>query len=139
MTIPRDYAFAARDFERFLGDLEETSYLATQSLAYDELRAVFHVFRRHATPRQVLAFAAVLPPVLKAVLVEGWDIEAPIAATPPEEDLAAEIAAGPARLKVPPATAVAAVASTLRHHVDAAAFDRVMATLPEKARAYWRA
>ncbi|WP_165498076.1 DUF2267 domain-containing protein [Siculibacillus lacustris] len=138
MPIPRDYVFATPDFERFLGDLEETSLLASHSNAYAEARAVFHVFRRHATPAQALAFAAVLPPLLKAMFLEDWDIEAPIAAFPDDDaGLAAEFATE--QVVRDAAAAIADVAATLRRHVDRVALDRVLAALPEGARAYWRA
>ncbi|TBW41232.1 DUF2267 domain-containing protein [Siculibacillus lacustris] len=139
MTLPRDYVRAFQDFEQFLGDLKDSTLLATHNVAYAETRAVLHVFRRRLTAEQGLAFATVLPPLLRALFVEDWPIGAPVARFGDPDDLAAEVAAEREPHNVAPSSAIADVAATLRRHVDRVALDQVLAALPDGARAYWRA
>ena len=73
MTVPMEYRTATEDFEAFLADLKEQAMLAAHNQAYALTRAVLHVFRGHLTVPEGLRFAQVLPPVLRAVFVEGWE------------------------------------------------------------------
>lgn len=65
MTVPMGYLYASRDFRRFLGAVKERAMLATNNQSYAVTRAVLLVFRSHLALRDVLAFAEILPPLLR--------------------------------------------------------------------------
>jgi uncharacterized protein (DUF2267 family) len=139
MTMPFAYQHAQRDFERFLLDAREAAGLATTNQAYTMAQGVLQAFRRRLSPADAMRFAAVLPPLLRALFIDGWDPGEP---TRPFEDLvnvAAEVRALRQAHNFAPATALHDVAVALRKNVDEAALERVLAALPEGARAFWRA
>ena len=72
MPMPAEYKTASKDFDAFMMDVRETCMLQTHHQAYHTLRAVLHVFRSHLTVADALSFASVLPPVTRAIFVEGW-------------------------------------------------------------------
>jgi uncharacterized protein (DUF2267 family) len=106
-------------------------------MAWNRVVGVMHTFRRHLHRRQVVRFADVLPPVLRALFVEGWDVEAEPPPFPSRAALLAEVRSVRPAHNFSPHDAIAAVAAALRRHVDPEAFERVLADLPPDARAYW--
>ena len=138
MTVPMEYWSASKDFERALADVRDTCMLQTHNQAYHTLRAVLHVFRSHLSVADALTFADVLPPVIRAIYVEGWTPDASPAPFPSREALQAEVKAIRPDHNMAPDTAIADVACALRRSaIDAAALKRVLDTLPEGAREYW--
>ncbi len=77
MPMPLEYREASADFDAFMKDLVATSMIQTSHQAYTMLQAVLQVFRHRLTVGQAIAFAKVLPPVLRAIFVSDWDVEAP--------------------------------------------------------------
>ncbi len=139
MTVPMEYRHASRDFDAFLLDARDTAMLATTNQAYTMVEAVLTVFRRRLSIAEALAFADVLPPVLRAIFVSGWDTAEPRKTFADRESLPREVLALRADHNVSPASAIADVAAALRRHVDRPAFERVLERLPAEARGYWRA
>lgn len=136
MTVPQEYWRASKDFEVFIADLKSISLLATHNQCYAMLRAVLHVFRSHVEVGEALAFAAVLPPVLRAIFVEDWHV-APATPFPDRAGLRAEVMGVRAHHNFSTETAIADVAAALRRHIDPAALSRALAMLPEPARRFW--
>jgi len=139
MPLPMEYQHASDDFERFLAEAGARADLVTRNQTWTMVDAVLRVFRRRLTVAQGLAFAEVLPPLLRAMFVVDWDIDAAPVPFADRTTLTAEVQAVRGHHNFAPATAIACVAAALRPRVDAAAFDRVLATLPAEARAFWEA
>lgn len=75
MTIPVEYLHATRDFERFMLDARDVSGLSTTNMAWNMVVGVLHAFRRRPSVGEALRFAAVLPPVVRAIFVADWDTD----------------------------------------------------------------
>ncbi|MCB1491373.1 MAG: DUF2267 domain-containing protein [Rhodobiaceae bacterium] len=138
MPMPQDYARAGEDFDAFLTDARDALDFATRNQTYTTVQAVFLAFRRRLTADQVLRFAGVLPPVLRAIFV------ADCAAHPPEpfpedrEALVREVMALRKDHNFSPDNAIEAVAGALRRHVDEKAFDAVLADIGPEAARFWQ-
>jgi uncharacterized protein (DUF2267 family) len=137
MPVPMEYRLASQDFDRFLAEVAEATGLATRNQAYTTTQAVLQAFRRRLDPAQAIAFAQVLPAMLRALFVMDWDPQEPRVADWDRAAMTEEVR----RLRIDhnfsPDTAIADVARVLRGHVDAAAFARCLATLPPEAQAFW--
>jgi uncharacterized protein (DUF2267 family) len=108
-------------------------------MAWNMVVGVLHAFRQRLTVPQALAFAAVLPPVIRAIFIEDWPFDqAPVPFGGPDEWLA-DVRAVRTEHNFSPADSVVSVATALRRHVDVVAFERVLAQLPPQARRYWQA
>jgi uncharacterized protein (DUF2267 family) len=137
MTVPQEIVHASRDFDRFMDDLLEISMLATRHQAYAVLRGVLHVFRDHLSIEQGLAFAEVLPPVLRAIYVEDWRPNPNPPAFPNERQLTAEVRARRRDHNLASDTSIRDVAQALKRNVAAGDFRRVLDKLPPEAQRYW--
>lgn len=137
MPMPPEYRFATRDYDAFIDTLRERLGTHSRNVAYTTAQAVLITFRRRLTVAQGLAFAEVLPPVLRAIFVSGWDASEPPAPFADRKALTAEVLAVRQAHNFAPVTAIADVAWALRRHVDARAFDRVLQELPDAAQTYW--
>ena len=137
MPLPMEYQHASDDFERFLADARDRADLVTRNQTWTMVDAVLRVFRRRLTVAQGLAFAEVLPPLLRAMFVIDWDVGAAPLPFTTREAMTAEVQAVRGHHNFAPATAIACVAAALRAAVPADALDRVLADLPEGARDYW--
>ena len=76
MPMPWTYRQASREWRAFLDDMRDWAGLETDNLAYTAIQGVLNTFRRRLTPKQGIAFAAVLPSVPRAIFVDGWAIDA---------------------------------------------------------------
>lgn len=139
MTMPLAYARASEEFEAFMADFMAFADLPTHHRAYHSIRAVLHVFRAHLNVADALAFAGVLPPVVRAIFVEDWRPEATPRPFADRDALFGEIKAVRRDHNQAPVTVIADAARALRRHVDNAALDRVLQTLPPAARDFWAA
>jgi len=137
MPMPLEYRQASVDFDAFMQDLVATSMLQTSHQAYTMLQAVLQAFRHRLTVPQAIAFANVLPPVLRAIFVSDWDAEAPIKRFVSRDELMKEIRAFRHDHNLSTETAIEDVTSTIRRHVDPEAFERVLNILPPDARHFW--
>ncbi|MDH6265478.1 uncharacterized protein (DUF2267 family) [Rhizobium sp. SG_E_25_P2] len=139
MTVPTEYAYASRDFDRFMIELLDLTTLETRHRAYAVTRAVLHVFRAHLTVADALVFADALPAVLRAIFVENWR---PVAETPPFPDraeLSRQVRANRRDHNLADDDSILAVARALRASMDQTTLDRALAPMPEAARNYWAA
>lgn len=136
MPMPNAYQHAGEAFDRLLLDVRDRADLATRNQAYTVLEAVLRVFARRLSAEEVLRFAAVLPPVARALFVEQWRA-GETAMFAPRATLAEEVAAVRAHHNFADAGAITAVAAAVRAVVDGAAFEAVLATLPVGAVAFW--
>ncbi|WP_295806389.1 DUF2267 domain-containing protein [uncultured Nitratireductor sp.] len=137
MTVPMDYLHASRDFRRFLDAVKTQSMLATHNQCYAMTRAVLHVFRSHISMKDALEFAEILPPLLRVIFIEGWNLDAEITPFPDRQTLLAEVKAVRAPHNVAPETAIGDIAAILRAEVGEATLRRVLKSMPHGAEAYW--
>ncbi|GEO83229.1 MULTISPECIES: DUF2267 domain-containing protein [Alphaproteobacteria] len=120
-------------------ELRDLSGLSTTHQTYTMLQAVLQVFRARLTFAQAIAFVAVLPPVLRAIFVSDWDVDAPRRDFASREAMTAEVRALRPDHNFSTASAILDVATVLRRHVDREAFERAIVCLPDGARAFWDA
>ncbi len=137
MTLPFEYQNASLEFERFMLDARERAGLSTTNMAWNMVVGVFHTFRRRLTIEEALRFAAVLPPVLRALFIEDWKLAQPVARFGTHDELLAEVRSLRAEHNFSPSNAIQAVAGALRKHVDVVALERVLSTLPAGAQCFW--
>ena len=137
MPMPLEYRQASADFDAFMKDLVATSMIETSHQAYTMLQAVLQVFRHRLTVGQAIAFANVLPPVLRAIFVSDRDVDVPVKPFVDRDALMKEVRAFRHDHNLSTETALEDVTVVLRRHVDRAAFERVLGQLPPGARGYW--
>jgi len=137
MTLPFEYQNASLEFERFMIDARDLAGLSTTNMAWNMVVGVLHAFRKRLSVAQALRFADVLPPVLRAIFIEGWRPSEPVADFGTEEELLAEVRAVRTAHNFSPPNAIAAVAQALRRHVDVSALEQVLSTLPPGSREFW--
>jgi uncharacterized protein (DUF2267 family) len=137
MTLPIEYQNASLEFEHFMVDARDLAGLNTTNMAWNMVVGVLHTFRRRLNVREGLRFAGVLPPVLRAIFVEDWNIDGPVASFGTREELLAEVRSIRSAHNFSPTNAIAAVAEALRKHVDIAAFERILPILPNGSKEFW--
>ena len=137
MTVPLEYAHASEAFERFMVEARDPLGLTTSHQTFTVVEAVLWVFRRRLDAGGVAAFAQVLPAVLRAMFIEGWNPADPPAPFADRAVLSREVQAVRGQHNLAPDDAIETVARILRRHLDAKAFDAVLARLPQGAAAYW--
>jgi uncharacterized protein (DUF2267 family) len=135
--MPQEYFLASRDFDRFMDDVKAVSMLPTHHQAYTMVEAVLKVFRSHVCLRDALRFADVLPPVIRAIFVSGWDSDSRVTPFPDRAELQREILAFRKDHNFSTPTAIEDVAVALGRNVDRAEFARALAALPAEAAAFW--
>jgi uncharacterized protein (DUF2267 family) len=100
-------------------------------------QGVFQSFRRRLTPRDALRFASVLPPVLRALFIADWDLDEPQQPFMDRDRMSDEVKSLRRDHNFSPDSAIRDVAVALRKNVDEAAFDNVLASLPEGSAEFW--
>jgi len=139
LTVPMEYRRASADFEAFLAEAADAAGLATRNQAFTMVEGVLATFRRRLTAEEGIAFLQVLPPMLRALFVAGWDPAGPHPGSWDRAELAHEVQALREHHNFAPDTAIADVVRVVRRHVDVAALDRVLGKLPAGARDFWTA
>jgi uncharacterized protein (DUF2267 family) len=137
MPMPPEYFHASRDFERFMEALKRISLLQTTHQCYTMVEAVFHALRNHMSLREALAFADRLPPVLRAIFVSNWDIDASVLPVTDRASLQGEILALRHNHNLSTPTALEEVGAALRDTMDPADFYRLIETLPGGLAQFW--
>mgnify|MGYP000278480934 CR=1 FL=1 len=122
--MPWAIPHASKDWQAFLGDAKDGLGLKSNNMAYTAVQGVLVTFRHRLTPREVMAFADVLPAVLRAVFVAGWNPEMPPALRPHHN-------------LTPPAP-IEPVARALRRALRQPDLDRVLAAIGPEAQAFWQ-
>ena len=138
MPIPMEYQRASEHFTGFLLDARDISLLGSTHQTYTMVQGVLQVFRRRLDLIDAIRFAAQLPPLLRAIFVTDWDVNEPRRLFDDRATMTKEVQALRASHNFAPDTAIRDVAKALRMHVDEAAFDRVLAQLPEGAVQFWQ-
>lgn len=139
MPMPWTYRHASKEFRSLLSDAKERMDLVSYNSTYTAVDAVLQVFRRRLTPRQVVAFADLLPSVLRAMFVYRWDPQLPPAPFTSLEDHTREAQRIRRDHNLTPDNAIEATAWALRRHVNQNDLDDVLAQLPDGAADFWRA
>ena len=137
MPPPFEYQNASMRFDQFLVDARDNAGLATTNMAWNMVVGVLHTFRRRLSAKQVLQFGAALPPVVRALYLEGWDLDSMPVPFASRSQLLSEVRAVRHRHNFSPENAIQAVAAALRKNVDLAAFEQALSLLPSEAQAYW--
>jgi len=135
--MPYTYRHASTEYAAFLADARAALNLESDNSTYTAADAVFQVFRRRLTVPQALAFADILPCVLRAISLWRWPPAAPL----PFADratLTREAQAIRPHHNLTPNNAIEGIALALRRQVLAIDLDRVLATLPAGAAEYWQ-
>ena len=138
MTIPSAYRSTTQDFEKFLKDLLAISSLATSNQCYTQTRSVFLVFRSHVEPQVALDFANALPPVLRAIFIEDWNLASPVTPMPGKSELLAEVKSVREAHNLSTDTAIAEVALALRQNMNELDYGLMLKNLPAEAAMYWK-
>lgn len=138
MPIPMELQHASAAFEAFLKDARDISGLTTRNQTYTMVQGVLLVFRKRLSVKDAIRFAHVLPPVLRAIFVDDWDVDQPQRPFTSREEMTREVQALRRDHNFSPDSCIRDVAEALRRHVDLKAFDQVLATLPEGAVDFWR-
>jgi len=89
-------------------------------------------------PQVALDFANALPPVLRAIFVEDWNLASPVTPMPGMEELRAEVKAIREAHNFSTDTAIAEVALALRQNMNELDYGRMLKNLPAEAATYWK-
>ena len=137
MPMPWSYRHATKDWQAFLADAQDQLGTPTDHTTYTAVQGVLLTFRRRLSVAQGLAFAQVLPAVLRAIFIDSWDTDAAPRPFDSREVLEAEARSLRPHHNLTPDAPIAGVAWALRRAVDQAQLDRVLARLPAGAAAFW--
>ena len=137
MPMPWTYRHASKEWRAFLDDVKERMSLDSDNMAYTAVDAVLQVFRQRLTAQQGLAFASVLPTVLRAIFVKDWDVSKPPVPFTARPALIAEAKQVRPHHNLTPDNAIEATAWAIRRCTNTRDFDRVLRQLPEEAAAFW--
>ena len=137
MTVPMAYRRASQLFDGFLADAAQEAGLVTTNQAYTMVDGVLRVFGRRLDATEAIAFAQALPPLLRALFVEGLGPERAPAASWDRALMSREVQGLRRHHNFAPDSAIGDVAAALRRYVDVAAFDACLARLPPEAADFW--
>ena len=138
MPVPTEYQRATDDFYKLLMDARDSAGLMTTNQAYTMVQGVFLAFRRRVEIKEAIRFASVLPIGARALFVADWDVDEPMRPFDERAVITREVQELRPKHNFAPDTAIRDVAIAVRRNVDQDAFERVLATLSEEARRFWR-
>lgn len=138
MPMPWTYRHASKDWAAFLADAKDGLALVSDNSTYTAVEGVLLAFRRRLAPREVTAFADLLPAVLRALFIHGWDPEAPAERWTDRAALEAEVRALRPHHNLTPEAAIEPVARALRRCVNQPDLDRLLAGIGPEAQAFWQ-
>lgn len=137
MPMPWTYRRASKEFRAFLDDAKERMGLVSDNSTYTAVDSVFQVFRKRLTPEQGLAFASILPSVLRAIFVKDWDVSQGPIDFSSHDEMTNEAQLVRRDHNLTPENAIEATAWALRRCADRRDLDRVLSSLPEAAQDFW--
>lgn len=137
MPVPAEYERASAQFYEYLVDARDTAGLWSTHVTYTMTQGVFQVFRRRLSPQDAIAFANVLPICLRALFVTDWNLDEERKDFEDRETMTNEVKLLRPEHNFSTDTAIRDVAQALRRHVDEAAFDAILARLPDGAVEFW--
>ncbi|MEM8694372.1 MAG: DUF2267 domain-containing protein [Pseudomonadota bacterium] len=135
--MPWTYRHASKEWRAFLDDVKERMCLESDNMAYTAVDAVLQVFRRRLTAEQGLQFADVLPSVLRAIFVKGWDVTKPPVPFPEKDALINEVKQVRVNHNLTPTNAIEATAWAIRRCTNRRDFEYALAQMPKEAAAFW--
>ena len=138
MTIPGEYRRSSEDFEHYLDDVRGHTLIESRNVVYTMTQGVFQTFRRRLETADALRFANILPPVLRAIFVADWNPDETRHPFEDREIMTREVQSLRGDHNFSPDTAIRDVTGAVRRHVDAAALDRMLKTLPAGAEEFWQ-
>ncbi|MBB3135005.1 uncharacterized protein (DUF2267 family) [Rhizobium pisi] len=136
--MPGEYRRASVDFDAYLDDVRADTLIDSRNVVYTMTQGVFQTFRRRLNVADALRFADVLPPVLRAIFVVDWNPDELKRSFGDRAAMTREAQSLRGDHNFSPETAIPDVAAALWKHVDEAAFNRVLKTLPDAAEEFWR-
>ncbi len=137
MPMPWTYRHSSQEFRAFLDDVKDRMALTSDNMAYTAVDGVFRTFRRHLTVEQAIAFANVLPSVLRAIFVQDWQLgDAPLPFATREE-MTREAQSLRPNHNLTPDNAIEATAWALWRRVNHRDFARCLEKLPQGAAEFW--
>ena len=139
MPMPQEYQRAGEAFDAFLRDAMDELGHTTRNQAYTTVQGVLRAFRDRLTVEEGVRFAGVLPPVLRALFVADWPVDAVPTPFGTRAAMTREVQSVRSEHNFAPDSAIADVSRALRRHVDAPRFDAVLRSLPDGAEAFWSA
>jgi uncharacterized protein (DUF2267 family) len=137
MTVPFQYAHASEEFDRFLQEAKVALDHVTTHQTYQTIESLLRVFRRRLAVEDALAFADALPAVLRAIFVADWHLDEPQRPFASLSELNRELQQIRRNHDFSPDNAIEIVAPIVTKYTDRVQFDRVLATLPPEAKAFW--
>ena len=137
MPVPMEYRLASQNFEQFLAEVAEESGLGTRNQAFTTTEGVLRCFRRRLDTHDAIAFAQVLPAMLRALFVQDWDSRSKRIETWDVDVMTSEVKSLRVNHNFSPDTAIRDVVRVVLRHVDLDAFNRCMEKLPAEARSFW--
>ncbi len=138
MPVPHEYQRCRDHLYDYLRDLAESAGIETSHRAYTMTQGVLQAFRRRLTLPESIRFARTLPVAVRALYVEAWDPEEPLAAPGGRADWVREAKALRPEHNFATDTCVREVAGCVRRHlVVPDAFERELAALPPWAHEFW--
>lgn len=137
MVMPSQYQRASHDFEQFMLAARDEAGLETTNMAWGMVQGVLWAFRRRLTVAQTAAFSDVLPPVLRAVFLEGWDPDAAPVPFASRQAMTEEVRALRRQHNFAPPHSIHAVAVALKRSVDQERLDKALSMCAPEARAFW--
>ncbi|MEL7462232.1 MAG: DUF2267 domain-containing protein [Pseudomonadota bacterium] len=137
MPMPWTYRHASKEWRAFLDDVKERMSLDSDNMAYTAVDAVLQVFRRRLTAEQGLAFAGVLPAVLRAIFVKDWDVSKPPVPFAARQALTDEAKQVRVNHNLTPDNAIEATAWAIRRCTNKRDFEKVLRLLPDGAVSFW--
>lgn len=137
--MPWAYRHASKDWQAFLADAKDGLGLESDNMTYTAVQGVLLAFRHRLTPREAMSFADVLPAVLRALFVAGWDPDTAPRPWPSRRELEAEVRAHRPDHNLTPPHPIAPVAAALWRCTRARDLDRVLAGIGPEAVAFWAA
>lgn len=131
-----EYVQACEEFDALLTDVIDAG-LQTRHQAFTTLQGVLLAFRCRLIPEEAIRFAQILPPLLRALFVAEWNIDAN--PQKPRGDRQAWLSNVKAlrHHNISPDSAISDVARVLWTRLDRAQFRSCLETLPVFATSFW--
>lgn len=137
MPIPMEYRLASQHFEKLLAEVADETGLGTRNQAYTTTQGVLLCFRRRLKTSDAIAFAQVLPAMLRALFVKDWNPEEAQVETWDRAIMISEVKQLRVDHNFSPDTSIENVACVVRRYVDGPEFERCLARFGPDAQVFW--
>lgn len=137
MPMPFTYRHATDEWRRYLAAMRDRTLIDSDNVIYTATDGLLRAFRARLPARDVLAFADLLPAVLRAILVARWDVEAPLKPWTTRAGIEAEIRSLRQHHNFAPPGILDDLVWGIRREMRQIDLDRLLARLPPEAQALW--